>query len=356
MAEPTVTTSDRRPENPAEQARRSITFADVESGVWPHGEAPPGGWRFGPKQPAQNGLAPGIAELPTRQQRALLHLMSGESITTAGKLSGVDRRTIYRWLKEPVFGGKLAEAKAEAAGAIESTIPLMAEEAVATIHDKIKQGDGWLALQFLRETGMLAVIRAENERAAAAQPAPGSGPIFGGTPPPLQKPSAENLDLTPSVRGNGEEHGKNGHAANGAERSERGTRNAERGAVKDGARPFHTTGRLLLLVLFLVPLVGACSALRDLGECAKATHVAPQSEVDDPSVSSTLRLFDTSTLRPAGPQRVLRVEARAIRRIAAGGLLDGDARHSAFRSRFSAFPSPDLRPLTPDPSITCDIL
>lgn len=55
-----------------------------------------------------------MAQLTGRQTRAIAALLSEGSTSAASRASGVPRRSLTRWLREPAFREALAQAKAEA--------------------------------------------------------------------------------------------------------------------------------------------------------------------------------------------------------------------------------------------------
>jgi hypothetical protein len=94
---------------------------------------------------AGNGMA-GKA-LTARQRRAIQALMTATSVVEAAKSANVGERTLYRWLKDPLFA---AELKAATKAAIDATIRRMATLSVAA-------------------TGTLAKVMADAEAAAGVK-------------------------------------------------------------------------------------------------------------------------------------------------------------------------------------------
>lgn len=55
-----------------------------------------------------------ISELTPKQAAGLVALLSSPTVTAAAKLAQVDRRTLQRWMKQPVFREAIREAQTSA--------------------------------------------------------------------------------------------------------------------------------------------------------------------------------------------------------------------------------------------------
>jgi phage terminase small subunit len=75
---------------------------------------------------AGNGSLP--RELTPKQRRAVQALMTAPTIAEAAKTAGCGERSLFRWLKDPVF---LAELQAATRAAIDVTVRRMATLSVA---------------------------------------------------------------------------------------------------------------------------------------------------------------------------------------------------------------------------------
>ena len=74
-----------------------------------------------------------MSHLKLRQQAALRHLISGKSISAAGRDAHVGRTSIHKWLKEPAFAQALTEAQSRLRADDQQTSELNAfREAQAT--------------------------------------------------------------------------------------------------------------------------------------------------------------------------------------------------------------------------------
>lgn len=75
------------------------------------------------------------------QHKALIVLLTTGSITRAAEAANVHRRTVRRWLLEPAFSAALAEAEAQALGAVAMSMAFNAAEAARCLLDVIRDPD-----------------------------------------------------------------------------------------------------------------------------------------------------------------------------------------------------------------------
>src|SRR5436309_12844184 len=76
---------------------------------------------------AENG------RLTARQEKALLALLTEPSVREAAKASRVGERTLYAWLKEPVFAETYRQARREAVSRALGRLQQVASDAVDTL-------------------------------------------------------------------------------------------------------------------------------------------------------------------------------------------------------------------------------
>lgn len=71
--------------------------------------------------------------LTPRQRKAIEALLTTGDKTAAAEAAGVQRQTIYRWLKLPHFRAALAEAEAEALASLSRALVRLGDNATATL-------------------------------------------------------------------------------------------------------------------------------------------------------------------------------------------------------------------------------
>src|SRR4051812_27860912 len=103
----------------------------------------------------QNELAK-VAEVTVEQERAIVLLGSGKTVTAAAEETGVGRRTLHRWMREdPVFIAALNAWRRELRDSTRSQLLGVAPEAVEAVREQVRRGDGRLGLRLLKELKML---------------------------------------------------------------------------------------------------------------------------------------------------------------------------------------------------------
>lgn len=81
-------------------------------------------------QNATNGLDP-------RQEQAVFLLASGKTVTATAAEVGVDRMTIYRWVREKKFQAKLDRLRSDINNAAQDRLLALADRAVAVIQEDL---------------------------------------------------------------------------------------------------------------------------------------------------------------------------------------------------------------------------
>lgn len=92
------------------------------------------------------------------QETVLAALLAGQKITDAAKAAGVDRTTIYRWLKDsdrPAFRCALNRGRRELRQATRARLLALADKAVDSLEVAFAEGDGKAALALLKGLGLL---------------------------------------------------------------------------------------------------------------------------------------------------------------------------------------------------------
>jgi len=72
-------------------------------------------------------------ELASKQESAIVALLSSKNVEEAARVVDVDPRTIYRWLKEPAFNAAYREAKRASFSQGIARLQQMTSAAVSTI-------------------------------------------------------------------------------------------------------------------------------------------------------------------------------------------------------------------------------
>src|SRR5579864_3822421 len=100
---------------------------------------------------------PGLpVRLKKAQVLALQHLMAGTPIHEAARHVGVDRRTLYRWIKaEPKFAATYNAWQRETIDSGQARVLAMGNAALDVLEKSIQSGDAEIALQVARSTGMM---------------------------------------------------------------------------------------------------------------------------------------------------------------------------------------------------------
>ena len=112
-----------------------------------------------------------LAELKPAQQRAVISLALGRTVTDAATEAGVDRATTYRWLSEPVFRATYNQVRADAEDALSSRLTRIATKALDRVETSIDEGDVRVAMSVLRlasnrkvETGPTDPVEIETQQ------------------------------------------------------------------------------------------------------------------------------------------------------------------------------------------------
>jgi hypothetical protein len=97
------------------------------------------------------------AALTPAQESALAALLSGASVTAAAGVAQVDRTTVHRWLREPVFQAAYNAGRADLLEATTGRLLALADRATALVESAIDDvGDVKVALAVLKGLGVLS--------------------------------------------------------------------------------------------------------------------------------------------------------------------------------------------------------
>jgi hypothetical protein len=99
---------------------------------------------------------PALENLPIDQQMAITALAEGCTFADSAERAGVDRTTLWRWLKsDPRFVSVYEAWKKELAETARATLLKSADVATTTLLNAINKGDAKLALSLLKGLGVL---------------------------------------------------------------------------------------------------------------------------------------------------------------------------------------------------------
>ena len=103
------------------------------------------------------------ADLAIQKQRALQLLLEGKSASQVAEMIGVDRTTIYRWLKEPSFIAERNRQANELRDAAQSRLHALVGKSIDVVERQVEAGNLKAALAVLKSTGMMALEKPDTE-------------------------------------------------------------------------------------------------------------------------------------------------------------------------------------------------
>jgi hypothetical protein len=99
--------------------------------------------------------------LPPEQTAALELLLAGRTVVEAAQATGVNRKTIHRWLKnDPAFQAAYNEWQEQMKETCRSRLLVLTDKATAAVEKALENGDAKSAMQLLKEIGLLAPMAA----------------------------------------------------------------------------------------------------------------------------------------------------------------------------------------------------
>ena len=95
--------------------------------------------------------------LTAKQERALDHLLAGETITAAAKAVNADPSTLHRWLREnPLFQATFNQRRRELQEAHQTKLASIATKALQTVEQAVENGDVGTSMKLLTGLGLLS--------------------------------------------------------------------------------------------------------------------------------------------------------------------------------------------------------
>jgi hypothetical protein len=94
-------------------------------------------------------------ELSPAKLTAVDALLVGKSVTEVAASIGVNRTTVHRWQREPVFRALLNQRTAEIRASAESKLHALQSKALAVVESALDAGDTRVAMGLLRGIGLL---------------------------------------------------------------------------------------------------------------------------------------------------------------------------------------------------------
>ncbi len=95
-------------------------------------------------------------KLAVKQERALEHLLDGETVTKAAKAAGVGRSTLHRWQSEDLeFQAAYNRRRQELRDVARARLLRLADQAMETVEGAVAGGDARTSLKVLDSLGLL---------------------------------------------------------------------------------------------------------------------------------------------------------------------------------------------------------
>ncbi len=95
-------------------------------------------------------------KLTAKQERALEHLLAGETVTAAATVAGVGRSTLHRWLAEDLtFLAAYNRGRHELRDSARARLLQLGCQAMETVEGAVAGGDARIALKVLDSLGLL---------------------------------------------------------------------------------------------------------------------------------------------------------------------------------------------------------
>lgn len=99
-------------------------------------------------------------QLSEAQERVLVELTFGKSISAAAISAGVHRGTVHRWMTDdPLFAAAYHSWQSEIRSSAQARFLAMSDLAVDNVCDALRRGDVRTSLFVLKATGLLAHIK-----------------------------------------------------------------------------------------------------------------------------------------------------------------------------------------------------
>jgi hypothetical protein len=102
-------------------------------------------------------------QLSEAQERVLVELTMGKSISAAATAAGVHRVTVHRWLKnDPLFAAAYHGWQSETRSSAQARFLAMSDLAVDNICDALRKGDVRMSLMVVKAMGLLTAVEPGN--------------------------------------------------------------------------------------------------------------------------------------------------------------------------------------------------
>ena len=103
------------------------------------------------------------ADLVIQKQRAIQLLLEGKAVAQVAEVIGVDRTTVYRWLKEPSFVAERNRQASELRDTAQSRLHALVGKSIDVVERQVAAGNLKAALAVLKSTGMMALEKPDTE-------------------------------------------------------------------------------------------------------------------------------------------------------------------------------------------------
>ena len=103
------------------------------------------------------------ADLVIQKQRAIQLLLEGKAVAQVAEAIGVDRTTVYRWLKEPSFVAERNRQANELRDTAQSRLHALVGKSIDVVERQLAAGNLKAALAVLKSTGMMALEKPDTE-------------------------------------------------------------------------------------------------------------------------------------------------------------------------------------------------
>lgn len=108
-------------------------------------------------------LAEPSVDLAVQKQRAIQLLLQGKAVSQVAEAIGVDRTSVYRWLKEPSFIAERNRQANELRDAAQARLHALVGKSIDVVERQVAAGNLKAALAVLKSTGMMALDKPDTE-------------------------------------------------------------------------------------------------------------------------------------------------------------------------------------------------
>ena len=113
-------------------------------------------------------LPPVAPDLAVQKRRAIPMLLAGKSVSQVAEAIGVDRATVYRWLKEPQFVAERNRQANEMWDSAQARLQGLVHKSIGVVESALDIGDLKAACAVLKFTGIVNIQRSQTETDARA--------------------------------------------------------------------------------------------------------------------------------------------------------------------------------------------